>query len=689
MEYYNNILCISHAELTDGDPEDVNLLCRPIMSEANFKYYKKMKKFYVVNRACFGTPALVSYNSLPDRIKEKVVAKYGDPESNVEQYVLKNMVVRDLKAEYFYQRYTIDESGNEYLKPDIIELYTTNASVLNAVIRLTSDRTLCIRSYGKPFSRIWPETSHELNSIQDDLKCKLPKNPLSLKRLTEKYKAEGYTALISAKFGNNNARKNKLAEQDALIVELIGDGRNIDDETVARLYNAVAIRMGWKTVGSSTIANYKKEHPECFAGRHGKKALANEKLMQVKRTTPTCPMYFWCVDGWDTELFYQSKATNGNTGRSVTTYHNRPTVVAIVDPFNMYIIGYAIGTHESSALIRQAFRNAFEHVYELFGSYFRPWQVQTDNYGRGNLKSFYESCTRYYTPAAVGNAKAKPIEPFFNRFNRKYLRLYPNSSGYGVQSRRKIQVSDDWIEMHKRSFPDYEGCSNQLKQMIELDRKCKREDFIKQWNNMPQDKHLPFDKKDVLYAFGETAAPRKLNWDGVRLQLDGQKFWYDCFDPEFRNYGHATFFLKYDPADMDQVMAIENIGTAKEPKEGSLRFMLQRKYEQPMALMDRKPGDMEELMRVRKFNEGMTDAIILKRKESGEIVRNLFEEHADKLQGTLTAHVITDSLGRHKDMRNEVTGRKKAVSMPVKQTMRDDDGDFDLICEDYEFLKEF
>ena len=163
--------------------------------------------------------------------------------------------------------------------------------------------------------------------------------------MTEKYKAEGYTALISAKFGNNNARKNKLAEQDALIVELIGDGRNIDDETVARLYNAVAIRMGWKTVGSSTIANYKKEHPECFAGRHGKKALANEKLMQVKRTTPTCPMYFWCVDGWDTELFYQSKATNGNTGRSVTTYHNRPTVVAIVDPFNMYIIGYAIGTH--------------------------------------------------------------------------------------------------------------------------------------------------------------------------------------------------------------------------------------------------------------------------------------------------------------------------------------------------------
>ena len=110
--------------------------------------------------------------------------------------------------------------------------------------------------------------------------------------------------------------------------------------------------MNWKPITGATVANYRKEHPECYAGRYGKSALANNKLMQVTRTAPTAPMYFWCVDGWDTELFYQAHATDSR-GRSVTTYHHRPTVVAIVDPFNKYIIGYAIGRHESAALIRR------------------------------------------------------------------------------------------------------------------------------------------------------------------------------------------------------------------------------------------------------------------------------------------------------------------------------------------------
>lgn len=689
MEYYNNILCISHAELTGGNPEDANMLKRPIMSEPNFKYYKKEEKFRVLRRACYGTPALVAYNSLPDRIKEKVVAKYGDPESNTKKYVLKNMIVRDLVAEQFYQKHTLDEKGNVHLKQELIELYTMNASALNSIINLSNNRILCIKSYGKPFNRVWPEISRDLQGIQEEMGCRLPKNHLSLKRVVERYKEGGYAAIISAKHGNNNARRNKLSEQDALIVELLGDGRNIDDTTVSKLYNAVAARMGWKTISPSTVGNYRKEHPECFAGRHGKKALANEKLMQVKRTAPTCPMYFWCVDGWDTELFYQSKATDKSTGRSVTTYHNRPTVVAIVDPFNKYIIGYAIGTHETPRLIRQAFRNAFEHVYELFGAYFKPWQIQTDNYGRGNLKSFYETCTRYYTPAATGNAKAKIIEPFFNWFNRKYLRLLPNSSGYGVKSRTKIQVSDDWIAAHKKSFPDYEGCCGQIEKMIEFDRNTKRDKFINKWIDMPQDKHLAFGKEDFLYVFGETAAPRKLNGDGLRLQLDGDKFVYDCFDPDFRNYGHCTFFLKYNPADMSQVMAIENVGTENEPQEGAARFLLERKYEQPMALMDRKPGDIDELMRVRQFNEEMTDTIILKRQESGNIVRSFFEDNSDRLKDTLTAHVITDSLGRHKDVRNEVAGRAKQKTLPVQKAEFVDKDDFEFISGEQEFLKEF
>ena len=59
MEFYKNQLCISYAELTAGDPLAVDPLKRPILSESNFKYYKKTGKLQVLNRACYGTPALV------------------------------------------------------------------------------------------------------------------------------------------------------------------------------------------------------------------------------------------------------------------------------------------------------------------------------------------------------------------------------------------------------------------------------------------------------------------------------------------------------------------------------------------------------------------------------------------------------------------------------------------------------
>ena len=75
MEFYKNQLCISYAELTAGDPLAVDPLKRPILSESNFKYYKKTGKLQVLNRACYGTPALVLYASLPDSVKQEVEAR--------------------------------------------------------------------------------------------------------------------------------------------------------------------------------------------------------------------------------------------------------------------------------------------------------------------------------------------------------------------------------------------------------------------------------------------------------------------------------------------------------------------------------------------------------------------------------------------------------------------------------------
>ena len=71
-----------------------------------------------------------------------------------------------------------------------------------------------------------------------------------------------------------------------------------------------------------------------------------------------------------------------------TTYTNRKTMVVVLDACEKYPVGYAIGDHESPALIREALRNAVQHTKELFGERYKPLQLQSDNYqkeGDGSL----------------------------------------------------------------------------------------------------------------------------------------------------------------------------------------------------------------------------------------------------------------------------------------------------------------
>lgn len=684
MEYHKNILCISYTELTQGNSKDSDFVQRPIMSDANYKKLSQKKKLKIIRRGCYGTPALIEYQTMPTRFKEKYVAKYGNPENGTEKYELRNMIVKDIKAECFFQTYTFDDNGIEHLPQDKQKEYTMNASVLNALSMLISKRSQFIRVRGDGKTRrVWDEECACLKEIQAEKGCNLPENPISLKRKLEGYIQGGYYTLISGKFKNKNASKKKTIEQDSLVRELIGNGRNLDNETTAKLYNAVAERMGWPNISPSTVANYKKEMQETFAGRRGKNAFYNEKAMQVKRSRPTTPLYFWTADGWDTELLYKSKAKN-KEGKEITTYHNRPTVVAIIDPYNDYIVGYAIGRYESPALIRQAFRNAFEHARELFGAYYMPWQIQTDNYGGKDLKSFYEQCTKHYTPARVGNAKAKVVEPFFNRFNRKYLRLYANSSGFGIKSRKSIQPSEDFIEQNKKAFPDWNGCIEQIQRSIEFDRKDKRVAYLKRWNEIDKADQLPFEWEDFLNLFGEaTEMPHKLHGHGITLQINNQQFIYDCFNTEIRLYGHSSFILRYDPANMDSILAIENIGTKAKPEEGKVRFLLERKYIQPMALKDRMPGDAAELQKIRAYNDDLINIITDKRAKSAEVVQELFINNHEKLQDTLTKFVLTDSTGQHKNVRNEVSGRKIVEQLPPAKES------YQIATTEMDFLNEF
>ncbi len=441
-------------------------------------------------------------------------------------------------------------------------------------------------------------------------------------------------------------------------------GMNLDDAQVVNLYNMTAHAAGWKKITVRTVGNKRSEWQiYTDAGSRGKINHDNVHAMQVKRRPPTAPLLYWTVDGWDVELLYQKvvqRTDKDGKVSNVTEYHHRMTVVVVLDPCNNYPIGYAIGTHETPALIRSAIRNAVQHTGELFGELHCVHQLQTDRYGKGTLTPFYEAVSQIYTPARVKNAKAKVIEPYFKRLNKKYCQLNYNWSGFGVTARKENQPNVEFLNKLRHTFPDQQGCFDQIVNMIESERRLQHDAYVKAYGNLTDDKKFTISPEEFIYRLGETS-PRnqtnKLSGNGVNLTIDNKKYFYDSFDPQFRQHRNENWILRYDPNDMSQVHAAN--------ADGSLRFMLYDKFEQPMTLAERVAGDSDELQKIYKFNDALVEDILEVQQNDFDALDGLFDKFP-AIQDTLGKLLIVDSKGQHKDNKSHA----RLIQQAQKQQLR-------------------
>jgi hypothetical protein len=86
--------------------------------------------------------------------------------------------------------------------------------------------------------------------------------------------------------------------------------------------------------------------------------------------------------------------------------------------------------------------------------------------------------------------------------------------------------------------------------------------------------------------------------------------------------------------------------------EGDIRFLLEEKHLQPMALADRRAGDSEALQRVKEFNQELKRTVVEFDQENTELVRASLLQHPD-YNNPYAKSLITDSRGQHKDRRNK------------------------------------
>lgn len=631
VEYVDNKLCVEAGWMVDEG----------IVSYDTYKNYAKRNKIRVLRRGCRNTPAMIDYESMPERLKREVVNKIGHhPYEEVRRSQLEMAIEHDAELARFFDEHTFN-NGRRLPKETKIEYYN-NAIVLRGIHRMLTEKKALWKAKGKRLTVNWNEVSEGCRELNRKLYGHTL--PANARRLQDKYKEfvkEGPGVLIHKNFNNTNAARIEEGINEDMALMLISDQRQLSNTRIMRLYNTVAEGMGWGKITAGTVANLREKFDTTTYGRRrGVTAFSNKKAMMVKRSRPTAPLYYLTLDGWDAELMYRNVKTNEKTGHSSTTYHNRATVVVVLDPVCKYPLGYAVGENESPALIKAALRNAMQHTRELFGRMYRAHQLQSDRYQIKAMLPLYGGIAEKVTPARAHNAKAKVIEPWFKYLNTKYCQMELNWSGYGITTNPENQPNPDFLNKIKKHFPDFEGVCFQIQGMIEAERSELRDAYLKMWAEVKDEDKIEFSEESYLMYFGErTSRTILMQPTGLHPMILGQRRDYECFDLSFRDHLSVQWTVRYDPDNLQKILVTN--------ESESLRYVMEEKYVQPMALKDRKPGDAQALQRVRDFNEALTEKVSNRIAEMENNVQDFI--HMLPQLETINRLMITDSKGQHKD----------------------------------------
>lgn len=193
MEYYGNTLCISAPELFDAG----------IMTKSGYDSLVNRRKIDVM-RSGKGKDryALIAVDSLPTKYLEQVTVRY--PEGSMirlQGWIVSNYEVDQNAVAFFFDR---KQTGVELSHKQARE-YIINASVMNACIKLY-DRAKSYRSLmGEDYD--WNKMATVIETLRVKFGHTLPSSTLRFRQKVNQYKKNGYAALISGKFGNQNKRK--------------------------------------------------------------------------------------------------------------------------------------------------------------------------------------------------------------------------------------------------------------------------------------------------------------------------------------------------------------------------------------------------------------------------------------------------------------------------------------------------
>lgn len=618
MEYLGNILCITGGELilSEKNPDGV-------MSEACYKKLTGRKKINVVRRACYGSPALVEYDSLPARYREAWEARHGDPHARRKFAPFAERLHEDVEAYNVFTAYTYD--GGRKLPGETIVSYCNDAMILNAVRETLEVMTAARKAARLSMTGRWEKMLELVDSVRADYPNNLPKTAITLKRKYQRYQAEGYMALIHAGFGNRNRAKVKDKVDQAVLLDILSHGNQLPATVAAETYNLWAASHRAPTITPRTALNYMAEHAvEIDASRRGSKAWADQFDPIVHRIRPTAPLLLVNSDDNDLDLYFKNGRDN----------YYRFKLYVVLDAHCDYILGYAFGDQITNELIREAYRNAMRHIKELTGGYYLWHQTVADRWGlqSDNLLGFFESLATF-TPPTARLARAKVIERSFGTEWHNILKHYNNYAGHNITAQEKH--NSDFAQANLKQRPSVQEAPALIARFIASMRalewkgsgRSREQVWLDGFRTMEAGRAKRITEEVYLQRFGHRHEfENTVRNTGITVTIGEIRRTYDVPEEIYRQAVGKKIRVIYDPADMSRILV-----------EGDrLRFIATENVPMPMALADMQPGDRDRLNAVLERKKRLRD----QNRQTSEARRALLDRVGTDAHSLLQAGVM-------------------------------------------------
>lgn len=593
MEWHNKILAVTFKELTEPNPEAAeDAAGMKVIGAGN--YYKLTNTGEInVLRPGKGLdhPALVEYESLPPRFKERFKLIWGDPYELIKESMMKDEVITDRRARDFFAVYLLPDGT--HIPDEFQREYTQNASVLNVLLDMMKNMRVQRRMLNNHtpigFSSIH-ETSEKLRAATGHT---LPAGEATLRVKINKYKKKhdgryNYECLVSGKLGNTNTLK--ITEEGGMFLVMQKRRRVpvMSDEQIMLEYNRVAPNYKWKKLRSvesvTNFLNAPENMQRWFDAVYGELKAFRKFGYKFKTILPDKRDTLWYGDGTKLNLYY--KAYEGGRLVMKTTQ-----VYEVMDAFSETLLGYHVSDTENYTAQYNAYRMAVETAQA------RPFEIVVDNQG-GHKKldnsGFMKRICRMQRNTAPYRPPAKTIEHVFGRFQDQVLHQDWRFTGQNITSKSdKSRQNMEFIEAN----PENLYTIDELREAYAVARE--------EWNCMPhpatgiprKEMYLQstnpeaqgLDRLDMIEAFWLiTRKPSTFTGSGIEVTIDKKTYTYDVYGldrlPDFafrkKNIGRK-FYVQYDPNDLTQVRLYEETDSGKRYVTDALPY-----YEVSRAMQD-------------------------------------------------------------------------------------------------------